>query len=108
LFFLLAAKHPNAIVQQALTYISSRTCLTFTQDNTAANRVHIISGSGCWSSIGMVGGVQQMSLGNGCDQVGLTAHEFMHALGSWHTHMRRESDRDDHVIVDLTCVAVSI
>ncbi|PIO69178.1 astacin [Teladorsagia circumcincta] len=51
----------------------------------------------------MIGGVQEMSLGNGCDQVGLTAHEFMHALGSWHTHMR--SDRDDHVIVDLTYVA---
>ncbi|KAK6035864.1 astacin [Cooperia oncophora] len=62
------------IVKQALNYISGRTCITFTQSASAPNRV----------------------------QVGIAAHEFMHALGSWHMHMR--GDRDDFIIVDLTNV----
>ncbi|XGW31056.1 hypothetical protein V3C99_009763 [Haemonchus contortus] len=92
----------RTIVRQALAYISGRTCLTFTESDTAPNRVNVISGSGCYSKIGMVGGVQELSLGNGCDQMGIVSHEFMHALGSWHMQMR--SDRDDHLIVDLTYV----
>ncbi|VDO05372.1 unnamed protein product [Haemonchus placei] len=92
----------RTIVKQALAYIAGRTCLTFTESNTAPNRVNVISGSGCYSKIGMVGGVQDLSLGNGCDQMGIVSHEFMHALGSWHMQMR--SDRDDHLIVDLTYV----
>uniref|UniRef100_A0A7I4YGY8 Zinc metalloproteinase n=1 Tax=Haemonchus contortus TaxID=6289 RepID=A0A7I4YGY8_HAECO len=93
------------IVKQALDYISARTCLTFTQSSTAANRVKVVSGNGCWSSVGMVGGVQQLSLGKGCDQIGTAAHEFIHALGSWHMHSR--TDRDDYIIVDLTNVPES-
>ncbi|KAK5975428.1 Metalloendopeptidase, partial [Trichostrongylus colubriformis] len=46
--------------------------------------------------------VQELSLGKGCEQVGIVAHEFIHALGSWHMHMR--SDRDEYIIVDLTNV----
>ncbi|KAK5980853.1 hypothetical protein GCK32_004828, partial [Trichostrongylus colubriformis] len=92
----------RTIVKQALDYISARTCITFTQDATAPNRVQVISGAGCYSSIGMLGGVQELSLGKGCDQVGIVAHEFIHALGSWHMHMR--SDRDEYIIVDLTNV----
>ncbi|PIO69179.1 astacin [Teladorsagia circumcincta] len=57
------------IVKQALDFISSRTCITFTQDATAPDRVRVFSGSGCWSSIGMIGGVQDLSLGKGCDQL---------------------------------------
>ncbi|KAK6037647.1 astacin [Cooperia oncophora] len=38
-------------------------------------------------------------------KVGIAAHEFMHALGSWHMHMR--GDRDDFLIVDLTNVPAS-
>ncbi|VDO05371.1 unnamed protein product [Haemonchus placei] len=34
--------------------------------------------------------------------MGITTHEFMHALGAWHMHQR--SDRDTHLIVDLTYV----
>ena len=35
----------------------------------------------CWSLIGRIGGKQQISIGNGCAQVGVVTHEIMHALG---------------------------
>ena len=37
--------------------------------------------NGCWSSIGRTGGKQRLSLSNGCPDVGVVVHEFMHALG---------------------------
>ncbi|VDM83317.1 unnamed protein product [Strongylus vulgaris] len=72
---------------------------------TAPNRVRVFKGTGCWSNIGMIGGVQDLSLGNGCDVVGIVAHEFSHTLGTFHTQMR--SDRDDYVAIDLRNVPVS-
>ncbi|KIH48778.1 astacin [Ancylostoma duodenale] len=45
---------------------------------------------------------QQLSIGNGCELIGTTAHEFAHALGVWHMQMR--DDRDNFIKVDLTSV----
>ena len=62
---------------------------------------------GCWSSLGMVGGAQRMSLETpdcstnrdpkfrACMNKGTIQHEFMHALGFLHEHMR--PDRDEYV-----------
>ena len=62
---------------------------------------------GCWSSLGMVGGAQQLSLETpdcstnrdpkfkACMHKGTIQHEFMHALGFLHEHMR--PDRDEYV-----------
>ncbi|KHJ87789.1 astacin [Oesophagostomum dentatum] len=50
----------------------------------------------------MVGGEQSLSLRNGCDVVGLAAHEFTHTLGVYHMQMR--DDRDDYLTIDLTNV----
>ncbi|VDL71572.1 unnamed protein product [Nippostrongylus brasiliensis] len=78
------------IVKEALNFIRARTCLEFTESSTAANRVRVFSGAGCFATIGMAGGV------------GIAAHEFAHALGVWHTQMR--DDRDSFVRVDLSAV----
>ena len=53
--------------------------------------------SGCWSSIGMVGGRQELSLEkNGCmDNHATPLHEFMHALGFHH-----EQNRPDRFTAD--------
>ena len=64
---------------------------------------------GCWSHLGMVGGAQRISLETpdcstsldpkfkACMHKGTIQHEFMHALGFLHEHMR--PDRDEYVRV---------
>ncbi|KAK6019068.1 astacin [Ostertagia ostertagi] len=86
----------------ALTFVRDRTCLDFTESSTATNRVRVFSGAGCFATIGMAGGEQSLSLGSGCESVGIAAHEFAHALGVWHTQMR--DDRDSFLRVDLSSV----
>ena len=40
----------------------------------------------CWSSVGRQGGRQQLSLGQGCADIGVVVHEFMHAIGKPQTY----------------------
>ena len=62
----------------------------------------------CWSEVGMVGGVQEVSIENTdpqgytCAIKGLVVHELFHALGRFHEQNR--PDRDDHVAVDKSNV----
>ncbi|KAK6018686.1 astacin, partial [Ostertagia ostertagi] len=92
-------------IRTVLKYLQQRTCLNFVESATAPARIKVISGSGCYSFVGYLGREQELSLGSGCIIVGTVAHEFTHALGSMHTHMR--SDRDKYVTVDLTNVTES-
>ncbi|PIO68264.1 astacin [Teladorsagia circumcincta] len=85
-----------------LKYLQQRTCLSFIESTTAARRIKVFPGAGCYSYVGMLSGVQELSLASGCMVVGTVAHEFTHALGSVHTHMRH--DRDNFVTVNLTNV----
>lgn len=54
-------------------------------------------GNGCWSKMGRTGGAQLLSLGEGCDHVGVIMHELMHSIGIWHEQSRM--DRDNYVEV---------
>nr|CDJ85411.1 Peptidase M12A domain containing protein [Haemonchus contortus] len=92
----------KALVKKTLTYFTARTCLTFVENATATNRIRVFNGSGCYSSIGMIGGEQDLSLGDGCGIMGTIAREFMHALGIH--HMQSRYDRDTYITVDLTNV----
>ena len=62
--------------------------------------------SGCYAYMGMVGGRQQLSLGQGCVTHGTIQHEFMHALGLGHEQARH--DRDSYITVNLNNVQVSL
>ncbi|WKY04826.1 hypothetical protein Q1695_005664 [Nippostrongylus brasiliensis] len=93
-------------VTTALNYIQGRTCLKFTVNATAPNRVALFDGGGCYSYVGMVGGEQQLSLASGCNLVGIVSHEFMHALGI--VHMQSRSTRDSFLKVDLTNVPANM
>ncbi|KAL3881692.1 hypothetical protein ACJMK2_028096, partial [Sinanodonta woodiana] len=47
----------------------------------------------CWSNIGRLGGEQRVSLGRGCEQLGVAIHEITHALGFWHEQARPDRDK---------------
>uniref|UniRef100_A0A7I5EAA2 Zinc metalloproteinase n=1 Tax=Haemonchus contortus TaxID=6289 RepID=A0A7I5EAA2_HAECO len=92
----------KALVKKALAYLTARTCVTFVENATAMHRIRVFSGEGCNSFVGMVGGEQDLSLGEGCDTMGIVAHEFIHALGVY--HMQSRHDRDSFITADLTNV----
>ncbi|XGW17480.1 hypothetical protein V3C99_002241 [Haemonchus contortus] len=74
-------------------------CLNFTYNPDAKNRVKVEPGKGCWSRLGKIGGEQTISLGVGCDVPGIAAHEIGHTIGFWHTMARY--DRDNFITLNL-------
>ncbi|VDO95385.1 unnamed protein product [Heligmosomoides polygyrus] len=63
------------------------------------------SSIGCWSFVGRIGGVQNLSLGNGCESVSIAAHELGDALGFFHTHSRY--DREQFITVNVQNIKFS-
>ena len=54
---------------------------------------------GCYSYIGVVGGVQSMNFPEWCiDEPAIIVHELLHAIGFY--HMQSDRERDDHVIIN--------
>ncbi|XP_066438562.1 hatching enzyme 1.2-like [Eleutherodactylus coqui] len=87
------------LITAALQTFTALTCIQFIERTTEKDYINIHSGSGCWSSIGKVGGNQPLSLMNGgCIMKGIVQHEIEHALGFYHEQSR--SDREDHVDVN--------
>ncbi|KAI8485972.1 hypothetical protein Bbelb_362930 [Branchiostoma belcheri] len=77
-------------------------CIRFVPRTNEPDYVHIKRLDGCWSDIGVSGGMQELSLGSGCMWKGTILHELMHAVGFWHEHQR--PDRDDYVTIMLNNV----
>jgi hypothetical protein len=48
--------------------------------------------------VGVLGGAQDMSLGNGCVDAGVAAHEFMHAIGFNHEQTRPVNENCNNYI----------
>ncbi|XP_075693170.1 embryonic protein UVS.2-like [Rhinoderma darwinii] len=90
------SKDNKELITAALETFTTLTCIHFVERTTEKDYLNIYSGSGCWSSIGKVEGVQPLSLmSSGCMATGVVQHEIEHALGFYHEQSR--SDRDDHV-----------
>lgn len=90
----------RSVVDQAIEHIGARTRIRFVERTSAnasqyPNWVSFEQLTNCSSRIGMQGGKQVISLGAGCDHIGIAVHEILHALGLWHEQSRE--DRDDHV-----------
>lgn len=87
----------RAAFEAAVAHWESRTVLDFVPRTTQTDYIEVVEEKGCWSYLGRLGGVQPLSLGPGCETMGIAVHEIGHAIGLWHEQSR--SDRDAHVIV---------
>ncbi|EDO45453.1 predicted protein, partial [Nematostella vectensis] len=93
--------HIEQNLADAIVQLQSHTCLKFVHYSGQANFIHITNTNGCSSKIGKMyyqTGPQTLSLGSGCNQVGVILHELLHAVGFWHEQSR--SDRDKYVRIN--------
>ncbi|KAK3850890.1 hypothetical protein Pcinc_042429 [Petrolisthes cinctipes] len=88
-------------IMGAIANWEANTCLTF-QSTTFSSQPHLnfVRDNGCWSYIGRVyrWNGQRVSIGPGCEAVGIAIHEIGHAIGFFHEQSR--SDRDNFIHVN--------
>lgn len=96
-FTINAGLSDQARITNAIAHWQSQTNITFVQRTNQANYVEFVTGSGCSSYIGMVGGRQEVTLAPECS-TGNAIHEIGHAIGFFHEQSR--ADRGNFIIIN--------
>lgn len=89
-------------IQQAMDEWKQSTSkiITFTERTSQKNYIKFINGDGNYSSVGMRGGEQILSISKYDSNKGTALHEIGHALGLIHEQQRR--DRDEYININGT------
>uniref|UniRef100_A0A914XA12 Metalloendopeptidase n=1 Tax=Plectus sambesii TaxID=2011161 RepID=A0A914XA12_9BILA len=93
------------VIQAAIKFWEDNTCLKFQLNGPGSNSILFFNGGECYSSIGMTGGQQGISIGDACGTLGIVTHEIAHALGFFHEQSRY--DRDNNVTVNYDNIPVN-
>ncbi|KAI1703337.1 astacin (Peptidase family m12A) domain-containing protein [Ditylenchus destructor] len=87
-------------IVEAIEFWENNTCVVFkhAQDvgkdgKDEEDYIEFFKGQGCYSMIGRYGGRQGVSIGSGCERVGIIEHEIGHVLGLWHEQSRPDAGR---------------
>ncbi|XP_064596673.1 zinc metalloproteinase nas-36-like [Liolophura sinensis] len=95
-------KHQKDVIYEAISQWEQSTCVRFQEQRGRAFQPHVyfMGVGGCSSSFGRQSSGQFVYLGEGCDVVGIAAHEIGHALGFYHEHARPDRDRYVSIYTD--------
>uniref|UniRef100_A0A8C1KUX8 Metalloendopeptidase n=1 Tax=Cyprinus carpio TaxID=7962 RepID=A0A8C1KUX8_CYPCA len=97
--FIVIDMNDRGVILRAFEQFRLKSCVDFKPRAAEEFYISVESHEGCWSYIGHSSpGGQALSIGKDCGRKGIVEHQFLHALGLNHEHLRY--DRDEYVTIN--------